>query len=64
MSVAAQSGGIDAPTCVRYPMLDGDEHPLLGAHMPDITLVIDGLTTPAQRADAHRPRPASHSRRE
>jgi 2-polyprenyl-6-methoxyphenol hydroxylase-like FAD-dependent oxidoreductase len=39
--LAGMVSGLD----VRYPMPDSDEHPLLGARMPDIDLVIDGVTT-------------------
>ncbi len=30
---------------VRYPMPGGDDHPLLGARMPDVDLVVDGVAT-------------------
>ncbi|MGH3997504.1 MAG: FAD-dependent monooxygenase [Pseudonocardiaceae bacterium] len=38
--LAGMTSGLD----VRYPMRGGD-HPLLGARMPDIDLVIDGVAT-------------------
>ncbi|MGH3874081.1 MAG: FAD-dependent monooxygenase [Pseudonocardiaceae bacterium] len=39
--LAGLTSGLD----VRYPMPDGDDHPLLGARMPDLDLVVDGVAT-------------------
>jgi 2-polyprenyl-6-methoxyphenol hydroxylase-like FAD-dependent oxidoreductase len=39
--LAGMMSGLD----VRYPMPGGGDHPLLGARMPDIDLVLDGVVT-------------------